>query len=110
MPRCGIQQSMLFDWLHKTFSLGSKPAFPALLRVRNPSGKPVDQVHISGVFSPGGHLLEKTLTTANGLCMVEWPAHARKLQVRLVAGDSSAKLEVLDSRPDPDRVIEVQLA
>ncbi len=101
---------MLLDWLQKTLSLRSNPTFPALLRVRNPNGKPVDQVRISGVFTPGGNLLEKTLTTANGLCMVEWPARARKLKISIVAGDSSAQIEVLDSRPDPDRVIEVQLA
>jgi hypothetical protein len=101
---------MLFDWLHNALSLRPKPAFPALLRVRNPSGKPVEQVHISGVFKPGDQLLEKTLTTANGLCMVEWPARARKLKISIVAGDSSAQIEVLDSRPDPDRVIEVQIA
>jgi hypothetical protein len=41
--------------------------------------------------------------------MVEWPNNAQILQVRVGDGDHFTELEVASRRPDPDRVIEVQL-
>jgi len=89
--------------------LQREPVLPALLRVRTPSGKPVEQVRLSGTFAPGGQRLSKTLVTAGGLCMVEWPTNAKMLQVRVGDGDHFTEIEVASRRADPDRVIEVQL-
>lgn len=97
------------DWFRDVFGMASGPVFPTLIRVRQPGGRPADQVRLSGTFQPGGQHIRKTLTTASGLCMIEWPADARSLRARLGAEEGTAEIVVDCRRPDPDRVIEVQL-
>ncbi len=104
-----IEGCMLFDWLRDALSWHREPLLPALLRVREPDGTPAGQVRLSGVFDPGGERVDRTVTTAGGLCMLEWPAQARSLRVQVGAGDTSTELEIQSRRPDPDHVIEVQL-
>ena len=85
-------------------------SFPAMLRVRDASGTPVPQVRLSGVFEPPGRKMQKTQITASGLCLVHWPRDARRLILRVTAGAESAEIEVDQLRPEPSRVIEVELS
>lgn len=41
--------------------------------------------------------------------MVTWPQKAERLVLELIANGERASVEVLEPRPDPSRVIEVQL-
>lgn len=99
-----------YDWITDALGLRGEPVLPALLRIRDACGKPVDQVRLSGTFTPGGQRLSKSLVTASGLCMIEWPARAEALSVRLGDGDAAAEIEIRSRRPDPERVIEVRLS
>ncbi|MEM9072153.1 MAG: hypothetical protein AAGE52_26845 [Myxococcota bacterium] len=53
--------------------------------------------------------MSKTQITAAGLCLVHWPRDADRLTLEVAAGAGSARLEVEQQRPEPSRVIEVQL-
>ena len=99
-----------FDWLTSAFGLRGDPILPALVRVRDAQGKPVELVRLSGIFTPGGQRLSKSLVTASGLCMIEWPARAKALNVRVGGGEEAAELQIQSRRSDPERVIEVQLS
>lgn len=86
------------------------PPFPAMLRVRDAAGRPVPKVELRGVFEPTGRAVRKVQTTADGLCMVHWPREAERLRLRVIAGLESAEVEVHQRRPEPSRVIEVDLS
>ncbi len=80
-----------------------------MLRVRDSSGTLVSKVELVGTFEPGGRPLRKSQRTANGLCIVHWPKTTEQLVLEIRAGHESRRLEVSTRRPEPDRVIEVQL-
>jgi len=83
---------------------------PALFRVHDPTGAPVERVQITGVMEPSGRRLQRMKITAAGLCLLSWPKSARRLRLTLTAGGASADVEGDARRPDPDRVIHVQLS
>lgn len=80
-----------------------------MFRVRDSSGVLVPRVELVGTFEPGRRPLRKSQLTASGLCMVHWPETAEQLVVEIRAGHESRRVEVSTRRPEPDRVIEVQL-
>ena len=98
----------LLDWFRG--SRGKPPSgFPALIRVRDPSGAVVPRVHLTGVFEPIGRRIDKNQPTAAGLCMVTWPRNAERLVLTIRVDDGEATLELIEPRPDPSRVIEIRL-
>ena len=101
----------LLDWFRGALPGGSRvpSGFPALFRVRDERGELVDRVVLRGTFEPTGRTIEITQPTAGGVCMVTWPQKARRLILELSANGERAEVEVIEPRPDPSRVIEVQL-
>lgn len=101
----------LLDWFRGALPSGSRApsGFPALFRVRDESGELVERVLLRGVFEPSGRRIELNQPTAGGVCMVTWPMKAQRLVLELSANGESASVEVIEPRPDPSRVIEVQL-
>lgn len=104
----GVMERLL-GWLRGARRPPLAP-FPAMLRVRDADGRPVPKVELVGVFEPSGRTIRKVQTTAHGLCVLHWPQRAERLRLRVVAGAQSADLEVHPRRPEPSRVIEVELS
>ncbi len=98
----------LMDWFRGARTRAPS-GFPALFRVRDASGNLVERVLLRGVFQPSGRKIEVTQPTASGVCMVTWPQKAERLVLELSANGGTASVEVVEPRPDPSRVIEVQL-
>ena len=101
----------LLDWFRGALPGGTRApsGFPALFRVRDENGELVERVLLRGVFEPSGRRIEVNQPTAGGVCMVTWPVNAQRLVLELSAKGERAAIELEEPRPDPSRVIEVQL-
>ena len=84
--------------------------FPAMVRIRDASGQPVDAVEIEGRFEPSGAILRGRRLTAQGLCVFHWPSKAERLSLRFWTLDASGEVEVPSVRASPAKVIEVLLS
>jgi len=97
-------------WLRDRLAGNNNVCLPAMLRVRDAEGRVVPSVDLLGTWEPGGQRFQKTQVTASGLCMLEWPAQARRMWLEVRSSDQSANLEIASLRDDPERVIEVRLS
>lgn len=101
---------MMFKQLWKKVKRGDDgKRFPAMVRVRDAKGQPVDAVEIEGRFEPSGSVIRGHRMTAQGLCVFPWPSDAKRLSLRVWNGDASGEIEVPSDRPSPALVIELAL-
>lgn len=84
--------------------------FPAMVRVRDASGQPVEAVEVEGRFEPSGAMLRGRRLTAQGLCVFHWPSKAKHLSLRFWTQDAAGEIEVPSVRASPAKVIEVLLS
>ena len=83
---------------------------PAMFRVRDVHGQPVETVEVEGEFAPVKRRVVGPRVTAAGLCVIHWPRDAKSLRVILRARGGEAEVVVRADRPDPTRAVEVRLA
>ncbi len=100
----------MLSWLKERFVGPTVPRVPMMLRVRDPRGDVVPQVDLHCVFEPNGRESKLRKITASGLCILHWPKGSSRLRLFIQAPQGAAEVQVAMDRPDPDRVIEVQLA
>lgn len=87
-----------------------EPRIPLFFRVRGPDGRPVPWVELEARFAPGNEFVRgRRRTDASGTCLLHWPRSAASVRVRIEHGASSASVEVALVRPDPTRVVDVNL-
>ncbi|MCA9530800.1 MAG: hypothetical protein KC543_11740 [Myxococcales bacterium] len=75
----------------------------------DPHGALLTSVQVEGRWEPSGHTFEGRWPAVDGLCVLAWAGHARRLQLCLRAPGASAVVHVDAARPDPMRAIEVRL-
>lgn len=100
----------MLQWLKQ--KLGAEPPrrVPTMFRVRDAAGETVPQVDLHCVFTPNQTEKKVRKITASGLCILHWPKGSRHVRVQVKGPrGGAAEVEVAVDRPDPDRVIEVQL-
>ena len=81
---------------------------PALVRVLDQDGKPIDAVQVRGSYEPSGRCFEERRRTAQGLCLFPWPAKDERMTLELTAHDGRARVE-LDPADASLGVVEVRL-
>lgn len=95
----------IMQWWRKP----APPVHPALFRITDSDGRPVDSVSVRAEYLPSGRSFEEHRVTAQGLCIFAWPVLADRLRLTLRGPQGCAQVEVGVSRRDPERVIEVAL-
>lgn len=93
------------QWLRKP----AEPSHPALIRIIDTEGRPVDSVRVHAEYLPSGRFIEEQRVTAQGLCIFTWPKLADRLRLTVRGAQGCAHVEVGVSRIDPERVIELAL-
>ena len=86
-----------------------EPVHPALFRIIDTEGRPVDSVDVHAEYLPAGRSFEERRTTAQGLCIFTWPKLADRLRLTVRGAQGYAHVEVGVRRVDPERVIELAL-
>lgn len=87
------------------------PRVPIFFRVKGPDGKPVRWVELEARFAPGNeYVTGRRHADAAGTCLLHWPRMAERVSVKIAHGPSSCAVDVELERPEPHRVIEVNLA
>ena len=93
------------QWLRKP----AEPVHPALIRIIDLEGRPVDAVNVHAEYLPSGRFIEERRITPQGLCIFAWPKLADKLRLTVRTAQGYAQVEVGVGRVDPERVIELAL-
>ena len=109
MPTTCLQPTLhmqrFLQWLRKP----AEPVHPALFRIIDAKGRPVDSVQVHAQYLPSGRSIEEKRVTAQGLCIFAWPKLADRLRLTVHGAQGCARIEVGVSRIDPERVIELAL-
>jgi len=63
---------MVVRWLTKLWSRERPPTPPILLRVKEPDGDAPAVLDIESRWAPGGHRIDRSVRTADGLAVVHW--------------------------------------
>ena len=92
------------QWLGK-----APPLHPALLRILDENGQPVESVNIHAEYLPSGRSIQERRLTAQGLCIFAWPKLARQLRLTVRGEQGSARIEIAVARVNPEQVIELAL-
>ncbi len=95
-------------WLKSWFGAGPPPT-PVLLRVLDAAGRPPPVLDIETRWAPSGRRAERTVRTAEGLCVVHWVGDEDEVELRIRGVDAEARLSVQRARRDGGRVREVRL-
>ena len=94
----------ILQWLGKAPTL-----YPALFRILDENGQPVDSVNVHAEYLPSGQSIRERRMTAQGLCIFAWPKLARQLRLTVRGEEGSARIEVEVARVNPEQVIELAL-
>lgn len=101
-----LHMRRFIQWLRKP----AEPIHPALFRIIDDEGRPVDAVSVRAEYLPSGRSIEEERVTAQGLCIFAWPKLADRLRLTVRGAQGCAHVEVGVRRSDPERVIEVALS
>ncbi len=72
---------------------GSAPTHPILLRVRSARGAP-QTVEVEATWLPKGSRTQRSVVTAEGLCLVPWASGSQRVALALRADGASASVEL----------------
>lgn len=104
-----LHMRRFIQWLRKPAEPVT-PAPPALFRIIDDEGRPVDSISVHAEYLPSGRFIEEERVTAQGLCIFAWPKLADRLRLTVRGAQGFAHVEVGVSRIDPERVIELALS
>lgn len=100
---------MVVRWLTKLWSRERPPTPPVLLRVKEPDGDAPVVLDVESRWAPGGHRIDRSVRTADGLAVVHWLGEQAEVEltVRSALGQATLTVRKEESR---GRTFDVRLA
>lgn len=96
-------------WLRKLWGGEAPPPTPVLLRVTDPEGQTPLVLDIEARWLPSGRRVDRSVRTAEGLCVVHWRGEEEAVELHVRGVDCEARVTITRDREDRGRVSELRL-